>query len=97
MGPTDLGLVVCHTGLFLGWFDFHGGLPGPLFERLNHVQHIPRGCEEQLIGEVIETLEKNLKAASIQCRHCAEVFTPGWIAYNRTCVSCATAVDGIVY
>jgi len=90
-------LVVSPTGLFVGWLDLYGGLPGPKTWRLMNVQHIPRGFENRLLEEVIEGMEKARKAASIQCRHCGEVFTPGGIVYERTCLECATEVDGIVF
>ena len=91
------GMIVSHLGSFVGWLDTFGGRPGPLAPRLMDVQHIPRLYENSLFAEAVDGLEKARLAASVQCRHCGEVHTPGGIAYERTCWECATRVDGITY
>ena len=84
----ELLLVVTPTGLFVGWYDFHGAVPGDVARRLMTVQHIPRGFESEFIDEAFKVAGKGRRAASIQCRQCGEVRRPSEIDEGRICASC---------
>ena len=84
-----LGLVVTHSGIFVGWLDHIGAAPGPSARRLMEVAHLPREFEAELFEQAIADAEANRAAVSVQCRHCGEMVPPSGIAYGRTCHPCA--------
>lgn len=84
----EVWVMVTNSGLFVGWLDVAWMGPDERLDCLSGVQLLPRGTEESDLGPAVEVMKRARAAASIQCRHCGQVLTPGHIQ-DRTCHACA--------
>lgn len=91
----EIWVMVSPMGLFVGWNNSQARLPAEPIQLFGDVRHLPRGGEAEL-PETIQELSKLRLAAMTQCRHCGEMFTPGWIS-ERCCFGCMSDVHGIVF
>ncbi len=90
----EIAVVVTPVGLFAGWDNSIAQLPMPSIRRLGDTIHLPVGSESDL-DETLVVLRRKRLAALIQCRHCGEMITPGWIS-DRCCIDCLSDVHGII-
>lgn len=84
--------MVTSYGLFVGWIDGRQPQTGSPVDALADVEHLPKGCEATDIGQLIENLIRQRRAAMLQCRGCGASFTPGRMV-GRLCPGCRLGPD----